>query len=157
MLIDHLSPTQPSNQFFIPELHMQVGIDDVSMEASDPCLHQCKINTDFFVQTQFMYVNIFCSHSNWVHAQPAKRIVSRAKEWMWMGMQELELARAPHMTKCWVHTTHERACAEHVCLSTLVPRGDFGVLLISPDIWTALHPPPKHGAPCTASPALKYN
>jgi len=31
-LINHLSPTQPSDQFFIPELHMQVGIDDVSMD-----------------------------------------------------------------------------------------------------------------------------
>jgi len=38
VLIKSLSPTQPSDQFFIPELRVQVGIDDVSTEASDPCL-----------------------------------------------------------------------------------------------------------------------
>ena len=39
----------------------------------------------------------------------------------------------------------------------LVPRGDFRVLLISPDIWTALHPPPpkKHGALHTANLVLE--
>jgi len=38
------------DQFFIPELHIQVGIDDVSAEASDPCLHQHKINIDFLYE-----------------------------------------------------------------------------------------------------------
>ena len=38
------------DQFFIPELHVQVGIDDVSAEASDPCLHQHKININFLYE-----------------------------------------------------------------------------------------------------------
>ena len=60
---------QPLDQFFIPELCMQVGIDDVSMEASDPCLHQHKINTDILYEhniCMIIYVVIVTrSMPNW--------------------------------------------------------------------------------------------
>ena len=48
-------PNSPiTGQFFIPELHAQEGIDDVSMEASGPCLCHCKFTLIFCMNTIYV-------------------------------------------------------------------------------------------------------
>jgi len=71
--IDHLLPTQPLINF-IPELCVQVGIDDVSVEASDPCLCQCKINTDFLYKHNLSMLIYIVILTGSIPDQPEEKI-----------------------------------------------------------------------------------
>ena len=70
------------DQFFIPELHVQVGIGDVSAEASDPCLSQHTINIDFLYEhnlSMLIYIVIVAgSMPDW-----PKQKFQGGKEPMW--------------------------------------------------------------------------